>query len=308
MRSGFTLVELLVVITIIVILLSILMPAMDKALHEAEMTNCAANQRGAASGQIGYAMDYKRRYPYREVVRKMSNQAVDHRQLTVPMNRSQANQVNGYDERPLYLPYMSLASLECPKVDDLDLASGSAAETYIYGSITRFAGWQYHFNHTTQGQNTTSPLTPGTPGPGMLKLGDRWTFGTIRSRILGGDHYRVIGVFGWTVEAAHPDVHGLTSLQTFQEASAPNQGLGDADAKKTISIWTLFTAAAQDNVKGIDVNYHYDDGAVERFNALGWWPTRSPAPPPQKVDDRCRRVPGWNDLHLAGALIVPNNR
>ncbi len=59
--SGFTLVELLVVVSIIAILLALLTPALDKAMDEATKSQCAANLHAFGSGHFNYAMDNKRR-------------------------------------------------------------------------------------------------------------------------------------------------------------------------------------------------------------------------------------------------------
>ncbi len=60
-RTGFTLVELLVVITIIVILLALLAPAMDRAMELAERTQCATNLHALYGGVAVYAMAAKGR-------------------------------------------------------------------------------------------------------------------------------------------------------------------------------------------------------------------------------------------------------
>lgn len=67
---AFTLVELLVVVTIIVVLLSLLAPAMDTAIYQAELAVCGTSQRATAAGAIAYAMGSARRYPDRAGVRE----------------------------------------------------------------------------------------------------------------------------------------------------------------------------------------------------------------------------------------------
>lgn len=58
-KGAFTLLELLVVVTIIVILLAVLLPSLDKAISYTERVTCAANLHGIGLGTILYATDYK---------------------------------------------------------------------------------------------------------------------------------------------------------------------------------------------------------------------------------------------------------
>lgn len=58
LRSGFTLVELLVVIGIIALLVSILLPALNKAREAATMTACLSNIRQLSLAVIMYANDH----------------------------------------------------------------------------------------------------------------------------------------------------------------------------------------------------------------------------------------------------------
>lgn len=60
---AFTLVELLVVSTLIVILVALLSPALDKAVYEAELVTCAAQLKGWGGMAHQFAMDRKRSLP-----------------------------------------------------------------------------------------------------------------------------------------------------------------------------------------------------------------------------------------------------
>ncbi len=61
-RSGFTLVELLVAITIIVILLALLAPAMESAFEMSRRAKCGAQLHAWALGMSQYYMDNRQRF------------------------------------------------------------------------------------------------------------------------------------------------------------------------------------------------------------------------------------------------------
>ena len=62
--SGFTLIELLVVIAIIALLVSILLPSLNRAKELARRTSCMANLSGIGKALALYTAEHDRQYPF----------------------------------------------------------------------------------------------------------------------------------------------------------------------------------------------------------------------------------------------------
>jgi len=67
-KTGFSLIELLVVISIIAILVALLLPALSKAKDSTITTQCLSNKRQIATGLVAYAVDHKTLFPARHAL------------------------------------------------------------------------------------------------------------------------------------------------------------------------------------------------------------------------------------------------
>ena len=61
-NGGFTLVELLVVISIIALLISILLPSLRRARDQAKSVKCVAHARGLAQAGLSFSNDHNDRF------------------------------------------------------------------------------------------------------------------------------------------------------------------------------------------------------------------------------------------------------
>jgi len=67
-RRGFTLVEILVVITVMCILMAIVLPVARKVRETARRTRCTHNLQAIHACIFVYAGDYRERFPYASVL------------------------------------------------------------------------------------------------------------------------------------------------------------------------------------------------------------------------------------------------
>ena len=64
-RKMFTLIELLIVISIIAILAAMLLPALSRVKYKAKLVVCMNNQKQIATGATLYASENNGRWPHR---------------------------------------------------------------------------------------------------------------------------------------------------------------------------------------------------------------------------------------------------
>jgi competence protein ComGC len=270
---------MLVVITVIVVLLALLAPALDRAIYQAELAVCGANQRSIASGAMTYAMASNRSYPYRAGVKEGTVWAP----TTIYNGNPGWNAfVNGlatqvdmtvYDDRPILRTFLSLnGHLNDPLTGTIDFeAADDDANVDAVPSL-----W-FGFKHPNQ--------------RGMHRLGDRWTY--VPPGAGAGWNFDVLVcdtviMNGTTnVQSSHPDDEGK-----MLNRARVNHDNGTPGFKYVKSYWWSNNGTGRGLV---DINFALQDGSVERYNkvgmldsdmarvpyfnyGVGWWSTL----PPQK--------------------------
>jgi prepilin-type N-terminal cleavage/methylation domain-containing protein/prepilin-type processing-associated H-X9-DG protein len=156
-RRGFTLVELLVVIGIIALLLSILLPALNKAREQARMVKCASNMRQIYYAVRMYCDANKGRLPIPPRVENLTFAGTDrlaYWMTTIPG-------VYDYEHGALW-PYLSQSTLgrqaafNCPTDEDSyrPVRRGSMLDAAAYAR-----NFTYSFNAQLRGTIDPSPFT-----------------------------------------------------------------------------------------------------------------------------------------------------
>jgi len=245
---GFTLVELLVVVTIVVLLLALLAPAMDEAVYQAELAVCATRQKAAGTGVIQYSTDSKRSYPLRQGARD---------ELVEWSNNQVANRF--YEDRPAIFSAAPAKTLLDPFSHPLDLET-TVPDNAIYATYYLWFGWRFHKGGRVwvNGQPIGSPVSSER---GMYRLGDRFTYGSVSFNLLLSDGDRLSTNYQ---DGFHPDRQGrMYSWPAFQDVVNPWPGWNTHGAFATWTGWsTQNTGVSRGEV---DLNYAWDDGAVTRL-------------------------------------------
>jgi prepilin-type N-terminal cleavage/methylation domain-containing protein len=148
-RSGFSLVELLVVVTVIVVLLALLTPALDQAVYQAELATCSARLHALGTSVVFYAMENRRKYPPRPIL------AVGQQPVVLKFAEEADDRVN-------MNPYIrNWALVVCPLAGNVKVGPADThPNSTVMSPYALWFGWKYSGNHNR----------------GMLRLGDRFSF------------------------------------------------------------------------------------------------------------------------------------
>ncbi len=297
-RTGFTLVELLVVISIIAVLLAMLTPALDRAIYQAEVVVCGVQLKGIADGSTLYAMDNKRSYFYREGVYS-SNSSWRPQWLATPTSTTTGQRI---DHRTVIDGHVNMKMFTDPLAGNVVYDRGSTdAASYIDPPIVLFAGFQY------------------SGKPGLLKLGGGWSYGDAQFKVIAADADFRIGPAGSGGQqySAHPDpTTSIMALDNKQDqaasgttgASVYNDG-GSAGGGQILQYtFSRWWSNGRNPGRGpCDFNYAFTDSSVARFTDVAeddprmtnvpYWASQSPGQNPS----------AWRSTAGAWRYYIPAN-
>jgi prepilin-type N-terminal cleavage/methylation domain-containing protein len=268
-RPAFSLVELLVVVTIIVVLVALLVPAMSKAVYQGQLLQCAGRQRASAHGVQSYAWDYQRLYPYRGIV----DLEPDGRTYTNFMQVVAPAKL--YDIRPALKGYIASVNemLQCPLTEPSEMEN-PPPDVIVESSYMFYWGWIFK--------------EQGRQEKGLFRLGDRFTYDEgAYSLLLSDMDIRYNSAFA---QASHPD-RDASRFEPFIWRERPEFG-----TRWNLSRWSNRPRTI---VRGfLDTNYAYADGSVQRYNAVIGW---------NRQDPRMDRIPlEFDNINGNNRVYVPS--
>lgn len=159
-RQGFTLVELLVVIGIIAVLISILLPALNRARDKARAVQCMSNMRQIYMFSAMFAQDNKGRLPrpgINDVVRASANQPIPASAEPLQRTTNWAQHGPGLADFEVGALWRYIPSVQVRK--QMVLCPGDNGEQVRYGSIRRVAG-ERDFSYSVN-SNVSDPVNAG---------------------------------------------------------------------------------------------------------------------------------------------------
>ena len=232
-RGAFTLIELLVVIAIIAVLAAMLVPALKQALYSAKLAHCASNLHQVGLASFQYASDHDGAWPKRSIR--------THGSPDEPYMIAAPYMGPGYDDRPLFAPYLGQLDLLC-------CPFSPAPEPIATANPTRVVGGSYEYW-------AGSYLDRSVPSSSLLTVDDVMDWNGILFDVMAADRMtQDVNVPSY--HSAHPDRPAYT---TFLSIKPGDPVYGDA---------YTFAMYFGSRLGEIDRNFLHTDGSVRRLMRL----------------------------------------
>ena len=227
--TRFTLVELLVAVTVLSVLAALLLPALGQAVHNARMLTCTSNLHQFGLGAMTYALDHRNTWParYDDPDGSIGTWGYGMRESSEGAF-PQGLRGPGFDHTQMFAGYQDDPdALHCPFLPARGRFSDPTPITR--GTYALYWGWQ---------------LAPGEPF--NRKVGQEMGYGGKSFRVIGSDVYNYY-TSGF-IRSGHPDPDGVLYLQ---------QG--------STNKWARWRG--DDGIHGpLDMSFLFDDLSATRLN------------------------------------------
>lgn len=252
--AAFTLLELLLVVSIIALLLTLLVPSLARARYRAHLVSCLGNQKNLVYGIHMFVTSNRDAYPRRDTIRYPKDGF-----------KAQCFKLRGgIDDRNEIAHYFSHEGLDivCPLSSELPILDASISSWQIENNISFWYGWQY--------------LQSGKTGLEQAneKIGDGFTYAGRRFHVLTGDWVFQYKTGGIGFESAHLDTPPSMSVLRVRDNRFA---------------YSRYESNRTTTVGQLDLNFGFDDGSVRQFDHVQFDPALGP-----DNDARFVQVPGYS--------------